>query len=361
MDSLRIREHWETLEGEHLKTATEFGLHALSKYSFGQRVLELARGGERIEDSRLRVEVAGLSFENPVMVGAGWDKKGWAVDGLYELGFSGAEVGSVLLHPQHGNLRPRLWYTQGVGLNRMGFNSAGALGVAENLSRQDRKGITGINISRNKLSAENHSPEDFAAVADILYDYADYFVINFMSPNTPGLRASMMRLLGDSIDAVSEAQEGKVKRPIFIKTAVDMSEQDILDTIQIATDKKAAGIIDTNTTVEEAIKEHYGWEGELGGVSGNDVEYRVKAVERMKFITKESRGTGLVRVGVGAISNSASAIERIQSGAQLVQVVTGIRQNKAKAAQNINRGILAYMEKEGFKDINDMVGVAAYM
>jgi dihydroorotate dehydrogenase len=359
MNKEKLQMGWETLEGEHLKMLTELGLHGLSKHRFGEHIFELARGGERIEDPRLNVEMAGLHFENPVMVGAGWDKKGWAADGLYALGFAGVEIGSVLLHPQAGNARPRLWYKDGVALNRMGFNSPGALGVAENLSRQECSGVVGINISRNKLSAENHSPEDFAAVADILYPYADYFVINFMSPNTPGLRDSMMRLLKDSIQAVNGAQEGKNKKPIFIKTAVDMKEQDIIDTIQIAVDEKAAGIVDTNTTIEEPIKQKYGWAGEMGGISGNDQAYRDKANERMKFITRESRGTGLARIGGGAISDSASAIERIQSGAQEIQVVTGIRHNKGKTAQNINRGILNYMDREGFSNASEMVGVAA--
>jgi dihydroorotate dehydrogenase len=358
MDKERLTSHIETLEGEYLKTAAEFSLHTLSKYTFGNQVIEFVTGRERLEDSRLNAELAGLFFENPLIVGAGWDKKGWAVDGLYSLGFAGVEIGSVLLHPQYGNSRPRLWYKDGVGLNRMGFNSPGALGVAHNLAQQERKGLTGINISRNKLSAEDHAPEDFAAVADILYPYADYFVINFMSPNTPGLRDSMMRLLRDSIRAVDGAQKDKIKKPIFIKTAVDMSDQDILGTIQIALDEGAAGIIDTNTTMDEFTKQKYNWGREAGGISGNDSEYRMKATARMKFITKESRGTGLARIGVGAISDSASAIERLQSGAQALQVVTGIRQNKARTAQNINHGILAYMEKEGINSIEEMVGIA---
>jgi dihydroorotate dehydrogenase len=359
MNKEQMAARWETLEGEDFKYLAELGLHSLSKYSFGQHVFELARGGERVVDPRLNVELGGLSFENPVMAGAGWDKKGWAVDGLYELGFSGAEVGSVLLHPQAGNPKPRLFYENGVGLNRMGFNSPGAIGVAKHLSQQERKGVIGVNISRNKLSAENHSPEDFAAVADILYPYADYFVINFMSPNTPGLRDSMMRLLGDSIDAVANAQEGRDEKLIFIKTAVDMSKKDIVDTIQIAVDKKAAGILDSNTSMDESIKQKYGWGGEMGGISGNDPAYRAKANERMKFITSESEGTGLIRIGCGGISNSASAIERIQAGAQLVQVVTGIRQNKGKTAQNINRGILNYMDRSGIKSLEEIVGIAA--
>jgi dihydroorotate dehydrogenase len=357
MSRERLEAQWETLEGEYLKTAAEFALHGLSKNEIGRYILGLTRRSERVEDTRLHVDLAGLHFENPVTVGAGWDKKGWAVDGLYELGFSGAEVGSVLLHPQYGNPRPRLWYESGVGLNRMGFNSPGAVGVANNLARQERKGVIGINISRNKLSNESHTAEDFAEVSKLLYEYADYFVINFQSPNTPGLRDSMMRQLRDSIIAVDEAQAslGPIK-PIIIKTSVDMSAKDIEDTIQIAVDEGAAGIEDSNTTSDDEIKTLYGWQGEAGGLSGNDPEYRRRATERMKFITKLTKGTGLVRIGVGGISDSQSAIERIQAGAQIVQVVTDIRRHKAKTAININNGILHKMDELGVKSVSELDG-----
>lgn len=178
----------ETLEGEHLKTLAEFGLHSLAKYQFGEYGFRLLRGGERIEDPSLHVDVAGLDFENPVMVGAGWDKRGWAVDGLYKLGFAGTEVGSVLVHPQKGNSKPRLFYQYGAGLNRLGFNSKGEDVVAEYLDDQLLPGRVGISLGKNKLTPDEYAPWAHAAVADRLYDYADYFVINVASPNTPGLR-----------------------------------------------------------------------------------------------------------------------------------------------------------------------------
>ena len=114
----KLQATWETLEGEHLKQAAELSLHALARYQFGERLFDLARGGERVEDPRLHTAVGSLELENPVMVGAGWDKKGWAVDGLYALGFAGTEVGSVLVHPQSGN-RPAFFIPTSTNHNRI--------------------------------------------------------------------------------------------------------------------------------------------------------------------------------------------------------------------------------------------------
>src|SRR5205823_2900148 len=160
-----------------------------------------------------------------------------------------------------------------------------------------RQGVLGINVSRNKLLSPESSPEAIATVADMLYDYADYFVINYMSPNTPGLRASMMQLLAHTIDVLRDTQatdnteNPRRIKPIIVKTSVDMPEEDIYQTIRICDEHGASGICDSNTTNDETIKAKYGWEGRPGGVSGNDDELRKRATERMRFITRESRGT----------------------------------------------------------------------
>lgn len=349
----------ETIEGEHLKSLAEFGLHSLAEYTIGQRVIELVSGGERIESPRLRSEVAGLQFENPLMVGAGWDKKGRAVDGLYILGFAGTEVGSVLVHPQAGNPKPRLWIdknSKSVGLNRLGFNSPGMEDVARNLAEQHRPGITGISLGKNKLTPNEHAPWAHAAVAERLYDFADYFVINVASPNTPGLRNLLNREpLTNIIRSVQDVLAKKGKKPLFVKTTVDLALEDLDTVLAVCIEEDVDGVIDTNTTIEESIKARYDWQGEMGGVSGNDYEYRKKATERMKYITQQTSGTGLQRIGVGAINDTDSALERIQAGAQIVQIVTGIRQHKGRIARNINLGLLKRMNEDGVKQISDYV------
>jgi dihydroorotate dehydrogenase len=351
---MELRPYVETLEGEHLKTAAEFALHSLARYRFGRHVLELAQGGERIEDSRLNTTVSGMQFENPLMVGAGWDKKGWAVDGLYTLGFAGTEVGSVLVHPQKGNARPRLWYKEGVGLNRLGFNSKGMEAVAGHLETQKTPGIVGISLGKNKLTPDEHAAWAHAAVAQRLYEYGDYFVVNVASPNTPGLRGLLKPgPLREMVQAVCAVTGSK---PLFIKTTVDLALEDLDEVLDVCV-SEGVGVIDSNTTVDNEIKSRYGWQDEMGGVSGADPSLRQEATARMRHITKITRGTGISRIGVGSINDTESALERIRAGAQVVQVVTGIRQRKGRIAHSINRGILDRMSKDGVSNIEEYVGL----
>jgi len=353
---MELRPAIETLEGEFLKTAAEFALHSLAQVQFSEPVFELVRGGERVEDSRLHTTVAGLNFENPLMVGAGWDKKGWAIDGLYRLGFAGTEVGSVLVHPQKGNPRPRLWYSHGAGLNRLGFNSKGMDAVEGYLAAQDRLGLIGISLGKNKRTPDNQAPWAHAEVAKHLIKFADYFVINVASPNTPGLRNLLKK---EPLTAIVQAVKEEIAdTPLFIKTTVDLALEDLDAVLQICVDENT-GIIDTNTTIEDEIKSMYGWYGEMGGVSGDVFDYRVKATERMKYITRVTRGTGVSRIGVGAINDTETALERIQAGAEALQVVTGIRQRKGKIARAINLGLLEKIDKDGVRNIEEYVGVAA--
>ena len=356
----QLHNRWQVMEGEQLKTAAELTLHGLSRYALGNRALALALGGERIEDTRLSTVVGGLEFENPLMVGAGWDKKGKAVDGLYTLGFSGTEVGSVLVHPQSGNPRPRLWYRDGVGLNRLGFNSIGMEAVAANLDIQRRQGIVGISIGKNKLTPDEHAPWAHAAVAERLHDYADYFAINVTSPNTPGLRNLLNpESLTNIIRAVKEVLAAKGQKPLFVKTTVDLSLGDLDKVLEVCIAEGVTGIIATNTTVDDYLKSAYGWQGRAGGLSGDSPVYRRRATERMKYITQQTRGTGLQRIGVGAVNDAQSAVERLEAGAQVVQVVTAIRQRKAKVARVINVGIIERLTKDGMANVQELVGIAA--
>jgi dihydroorotate dehydrogenase len=356
----RLRQTREVLEGESLKSLAEFGLHSMARFTLGQRALEIVSGGERIEDPRLATEVAGLRFENPLMVGAGWDKTGRSVDGLYGLGFAGTEVGSVLVHPQSGNPKPRLWTdpTHSVGLNRMGFNSSGMEAVAANLTGQYRPGIVGISIGKNKLTPDEHAPWAHAAVAERLHELGDYFVINVASPNTPGLRKLLDREpLTHIIRSVQEVLSRKGQKPLFVKTTVDLALTDLDAVLAVCLDEGVDGIIDTNTTVDEAIKARHGWQGQAGGVSGDDDDFRARATERMKYITHHTYGTGLQRIGVGGINDAATALERIRAGAQAVQLVTGIRQRKGRVARDINKGLLEIMDRDGVNRIEEYVAV----
>lgn len=366
MEAEGLRARWETLESEELKHAAEFSLHALARYAAGQRLLEWAQGGERIEDERLQTEVGGLVLENPVLVGAGWDKKGWAVDGLYALGFAGTEVGTVTVYPQPGNPQPRMWYKSGAGLNRLGFNSPGMDKVANHLDGQTQRpgglhrGKVGISLGKNKLMPDEHAPWAHAAIAERLYDYADYFVLGVSSPNTPGLRGLLKpKPLTEIVLAVQGVLREKGDKPLFVKTTIDLSPEDLDGVLAVCLDNGVTGIIDSNTTVDDDLKTLYGWQGQAGGLSGDVPQYRQIATERMKYITRATRDTGLQRIGVGGINNAQTALERIEAGAQAVQVVTGIRQRKGRIAHDINQGILHHLERTGAQCVQDLIGVAA--
>ncbi len=366
MDIEGLQATWETLESERLKHAAEFSLHALARYAIGQKLMEWAQGGERVEDARLQTEVGGLLLENPVLVGAGWDKKGWAVDGLYALGFAGTEVGTVTVHPQPGNPQPRMWYKSGAGLNQLGFNSPGMEKVAGYLDAQKQRpgglhqGKVGINVGKNKLTPDEHAPWAHAAVADRLYDYADYFVLGVSSPNTPGLRGLLKpKPLTEIVQAVQEVIHAKGDKPLYVKTTIDLSPDDLDSVLTVCLGNNVTGIIDSNTTVADDLKALFGWQGQAGGLSGDVPQYRQVATERMKYITRATRGTGLQRIGVGGINDSRTAIERMEAGAQAVQVVTGIRQRKGRIAHDINEGILSYLDQTGAQSVQDLIGVAA--
>ena len=352
-----VRERLEILEGEQLKVAAELSLHVLAKSRLGAYGLALARGGERVEDERLHTVVAGIELENPVMVGAGWDKKGRAVDGLYALGFAGTEVGTVTAYSQRGNSQPRLWYKDGAALNCFGFNSPGKEAVAAHLDKQRRPGVVGINIGKNKRTPDYDAPWGYAVVAEHLREYANYFVINVSSPNTPGLRdLSSPRPLTDILQAVLEVS-GDI--PLFVKTSVDVAPKQLDSMLEVCLANDVRGVITSNTTVDDELKAQHGWQGRPGGLSGDNAEFRSRVIAQMKHITRVTDGTGLQRIGVGGVNDTEPAIDLIEAGAQAVQVMTAIWQHKAKTAQRINWGIRAKLDKEGLSSVQELVGIAA--
>lgn len=350
-------------DSESMKTMAENALHLAEMSPLTLKLLELfADKHSRFKDKRLEVAVAGIKFENPLVVAAGWDKKGRAVKALYTLGFAGVEVGTVPAYPQIGNPKPRQFLIgPGVALNRLGFNSPGMDAVAENLENYKGSRIPiGISLGKNKLIPDVAAPEMHAVVAKRLYPYASYFVINVSSPNTPGLRALQdKKPLTEIIIAVNAAMDEMGKRkPLFVKIAPDLAYSAIDDVIQVVLDQKLTGIIATNTTVNSTLKGKYGkiWENQMGGLSGDDPDYRKMATKIIAHIYKETKGK-IDIMGVGGIKDAATALEKIKAGAKMVQVLTAIRGEGTAVAGKINRGLVEYMEKEGVKNISELVGV----
>ncbi|WP_462137406.1 quinone-dependent dihydroorotate dehydrogenase [Candidatus Mycalebacterium sp.] len=348
----------DRFDSETLHSAVIESLHLAAKTPLTLSLAEFAtNGGRRFSDKRLETEIDGLRLENPLIVGAGWDKKGRAVAGLRAMGFSCAEIGSVTLHPQPGNPKPRLFsLAPGVFLNRLGFNSPGADGVARNLSNVSPLPMPiGISIGLNKDSSGDNAPAEYAEVARKLLPFASYFAVNVSSPNTPGLRGLQQKdALREILKSVVVAR-GEKKIPVYAKISPETSFAEIDDVIEVVLSSGAAGIIATNTTDSPQIKAKYGlrWENENGGISGDDADYRKLSTERIAYIRSQTQGK-ITIIGSGGIKDTETALEKLKAGANALQVFTAIRGEGAWVAGNINRGLVKFMEREGLSSLSEI-------
>lgn len=345
--------HTRARDALHLAEATPLTLKLLEQFSYRQR---------RFRDARLRVVLGGVEFENPLMVGAGWDKSGKAVLGLYTLGFAGVEIGSVTALPQPGNPKPRQFMlAPGVALNRLGFNSPGMDAVAKNLERYSKSHIpVGISLGKNKEVPPGAAPEAHAIVARRLYPYAAYFAINVSSPNTPGLRSlqdkAPLTEIAQAVNAAMEDAGGR--KPLFVKIAPELSDHAIDDVIEVVLEHGLTGIIATNTITDPDLKAQYGerWRHEEGGLSGDNAEYRCLTTQKIAHIYRQSAGK-IEIIGVGGVKDTESALEKIRAGAKVVQIVTAIRGEGPSLPGRIIRGIALYMEREGLKNLDEIRGI----
>ena len=277
-------------------------------------------------------ELMRLSFPNRIGLAAGFDKNGDHIDRLAKMGFGSIEVGTVTPRPQKGSPKPRLFrITKSEALiNRMGFNNNGLEVVAKNLARQGRSfgGVLGCNIGCNSDTPPNKVDDDYLQCLRRLYGLADYYVINISSPNTPGLR-NMQRplpltsLLGSLVELREELSENhREKAPILVKVAPDQEPSQIKAMAEIIINAGIEGVIATNTTVtrpRDVASQPYG--GQPGGLSGKPLRKLAdKALETWRSCLPDNK----VIVGVGGVSSGKDAVKKIQAGADLVQLYTGL-------------------------------------
>jgi len=293
------------------------------------------------------VRVFGLNFPNRVGLAAGFDKNAVCWRAFEALGFGHVEVGTVTFKAQPGNPRPRLFRfpQEGALLNRMGFNNDGAQAIAERLGRlagPGRRGIpVGVNIGKSKVAPLDEAVEDYRGSFALLADHADYVAINVSSPNTPDLRklqeeSRLRELLGElvALNQEREAARPGSRRPILLKIAPDLSWPQIDDILQILQDLRLDGIIATNTTM--AREGAFAGLEEAGGLSGRPA--RKLATEIVSYIAKRTEGK-LPIIGVGGIEDLATAKEKIDAGASLVQVYSGMIYEGPFLAKRIARGL----------------------
>jgi len=352
-----IRPVLDKLDSETWHNIVREGMHITETSVVSLKLLEfLACSGNRLVDEKLNVNLSGIKLENPLLIGAGWDKSGRAVKALYSIGFAGVEIGSVLEYPQPGNPQPRQFMLNpGVCLNWLGFNSPGMKTVGYYLSRYKNSEIPlGISLGINKYIEPKDAPFANAVVAEYLDDDASYFAINVSSPNTPGLRKLQGKdNLIDIVQAVSEVTE----KPVFVKIAPDLTNQAVDDVIKVVIDHGLSGIIATNSTNNPSIKAKYGseWEKQDGGVSGDDGDFRMISTIKIEHIYKQV-GDKIDIIGVGGIKDTESALEKIRAGAKALQVVTGLRGEGPSIAYKINYGLVKYMLDEGVNNISELIG-----
>ena len=281
------------------------------------------------EHPALKREVFGLTFNNPVGLAAGFDKDGKYIQAMSNIGFGFLEIGTVTPKPQVGNLKPRLFrLPESKGLiNRMGFNNDGVEALVERLKNLPSKPcIIGGNIGKNKITPNSEATNDYVFCFEALFPYVDYFVVNVSSPNTPGLRElqekkPLTKLL---LTLQENNQERKNPKPILLKIAPDLTNEQLDDIIDIIQNTKTAGVIATNTTIDRSglveSKDDIEKIG-TGGLSGAPLKNKATAV--IKYLHEKSNGSFPI-IGVGGICSEEDALEKLEAGATLIQVYSGM-------------------------------------
>ena len=276
----------------------------------------------------LEREVFGIKFRNPVGLAAGFDKNGEYIEALSDLGFGFIEVGTVTPLPQPGNDLPRMFRLpeDEALINRMGFNNKGVDTLAERLrvlKAKDKNIVIGGNIGKNKNTPNEDAVSDYVKCFDRLFDVVDYFVVNVSSPNTPGLRAlqekePLMLLLKTLQD---RNQKNGVSRPILLKIAPDLTNEQLDDIVEIVKETGIAGVIATNTTIDRSgLYTPALLANETGGLSGKPLTQR--STEVIRYLSEKS-GKAFPIIGVGGIHSPQDAKDKLEAGASLVQLYTG--------------------------------------
>lgn len=295
-----------------------------------------------VEDKQLERDLFGIRFKNPVGLAAGFDKNGLLFNELEYCGFGFIEVGTVTPKPQEGNPKKRLFrlMKDEAIINRMGFNNEGVEELVKRLKKRNTQLIIGGNIGKNKDTPNENAVDDYILCFNALYQYVDYFVVNVSSPNTPNLRELQDKEpLTHLLNALKELNKTKeIQRPILLKIAPDLSNEQLDDIIDIVSSTKIEGVIATNTTIHrEGLTTENVNEIGAGGVSGKPLTQR--STEVIRYLHEKSNGAFPI-IGVGGIHSAQDALDKIKAGASLVQIYTGFIYEGPKLIRKINEALL---------------------
>jgi len=298
----------------------------------------------------LTQEYFGITFGNPVGLGAGFDKNGQYITAMPALGFGYTEIGTVTPKPQDGNPKPRLFrlIEDRSIQNAMGFNNKGGDYMLTKLRKLYFLDYPiGINIGKNKLTSEANALGDYETLLRQFKEYGHYVVINISSPNTPGLRDLQNETFIKSLFTLAQSITNK---PIFLKIAPDMTATDAIALSRVAIDAGASGIIATNTTIDYSLTPHA---KDFGGISGALLTQ--KSYELFRELGRELHDKTML-ISVGGIDSAEEAYRRIKAGASLVQVYSMLVYEGPKLIKDINEGLVTLLQKDGFTHISEAIG-----
>lgn len=293
---------------------------------------------------KLEKELFGLKFKNPVGLAAGLDKDAKAFNELACLGFGFIEIGTLTPKAQPGNDKPRLFRLpkDSAIINRMGFNNEGVDAAVERLKHKKTNTIIGGNIGKNKVTPNEDAVKDYEYCFNALFDVVDYFVVNVSSPNTPNLRELQdKKPLTDLLLHLQNINNAKAKRkPLLLKIAPDLTDSQLDDIIEIVKTTKIDGIVATNTTIAREPLTYPKQEIEaigMGGLSGKPLTKR--STEVIRYLKTKSNNAFPV-IGVGGIHSPEDALEKIQAGADLIQLYTGFIYEGPSLIKRINKALI---------------------
>lgn len=312
----------------------------------------------------LLTKVWGLQFDHPIGLAAGFDKNAQAVKGLFRIGFSFIEIGSVTPRPQPGNPKPRVFRLKedGAIINRYGFNSDGAQAVYDRLYKfdyggasQHLYGVLGVNLGKNKDTPQEQAADDYVQGLKKFGDLAEYIVINVSSPNTPGLRSLQAReTLRDLLKPVMQQRDTLMFRPpIIVKIAPDLTDDELKDICSVVIDVGVDGLIVSNTTMDKSGLKCVEFRDEAGGVSGQPLKEMSTRMIRKTYQLTDGK---VPIVGVGGIECGQDAYDKIRAGASLVQLYTALAYHGPWVVKRIKHELAELLERDGFKNISDAVG-----
>jgi len=339
-------------------------------HTMAVRLLEKGLGpkDKKDNDRSLHTDVCGLKFRNPIGLAAGFDKNAEVFADVLNFGFGFVEIGTITPQPQPGNPQPRLFRapeSQAV-INRFGFNSDGLKACLQRIAAwhdstrfalntdRERRGLVGINIGANKDSSDPIA--DYVTGYKEVAAYANYVTINISSPNTPGLRDLQgQEKLTELLQRVTAARaEHTFKPPLFIKIAPDLTDEQMETLVQTILSADIQGLIVGNTTVSRIGHLPKDFAKEEGGLSGKPLFYLSTRV--LSQIYKLTQGK-IPLIGCGGISSGADAYAKIRAGASLVQLYTALVFEGPGLIPIIKRDLVALLRRDGFKSINEAVGV----